>query len=53
LEQGYHVEMEALTDHERVKDNVYEDGAPRIFGQRVLPAVRVAEAALDVRFDGY
>jgi len=34
--------MEARTDNERVKGNVYEDGAPRIIGQCVHPAVRVA-----------
>jgi len=41
IEQGDHVEVETATDYERTKDNVHEDGAPGLSGQRVLPSMRI------------
>jgi hypothetical protein len=43
--------MEDRNDNERGKD-VHEDGASGIFGQRVIPSVRFAQAARGVRPDG-
>ena len=44
--------MAARTDHERVKVHVYEDGAPGLSGQLVLPPVFAKQTALGVRSDG-
>lgn len=41
-EQGHPIEVAARTDHERKEDNVHEDGACRISGQRFIPLVCVA-----------
>ena len=37
--------METGTDHERSEDNVHEDGALGLSGQRVLPPMPSALAA--------
>ena len=44
--------MTARTDYERVKDHVYEDGAPGLSGQCLLPPVSATEAARDFRSNG-
>ena len=44
--------METGPDYERSQNHVYENGTPRVFGQRVLPSLPSAQAARGVRSDG-
>jgi len=45
--------MAARTDNERVKDHVYEDGAPGLSRQRVLPPVHATQITRGVWSDGH
>ena len=44
--------METGPDYERSINHVYGNGTPGVFGQRVLPSLRSAQAARAVRSDG-